>query len=108
MVIMYADTITPSMGRAIDETQRRRAKQDAFNKAHGIVPKTIIKSVRSLVDLSQEEEKPFDFNEKQLTKAQRMELIAKLEKQMKEASKLLEFEYAAELRDRIIALRGEK
>ena len=107
LVIMYADAITPSMARAMEETERRRAKQDAFNQAHGIVPKTIIKSVRNLIDLSQQAESETAAEDRHLTKAQRMELIAKLEKQMKEASKLLEFEYAAELRDRIIALRGQ-
>jgi len=109
LVVMYADTVTPSMAAAIDETQRRRAKQDEFNRAHGIVPKTIIKSVRDLVNLSAEgEEKEYDFNARQMTKLQRMEAIAKLEKEMREASKLLEFEYAAILRDKIIKLRGEK
>lgn len=107
-VILYADTITPSMRRAIDETERRRTKQDAYNKAHGIIPQTVIKSVRDVIDLSSNESKEYDINEKQLTKLQRMELIAKLEKQMKEAAKMLEFEYAAQLRDRIIKLRGEK
>ena len=106
-VILYADSITPSMRRAMDETERRRAKQDAYNKEHGIVPQTVIKSVRDVIDLSGGETKEFDVNEKQLTKLQRMELVAKLEKQMKEAAKMLEFEYAAELRDRIIKLRGE-
>ena len=110
LVVMYADKITPSMRRAIDETERRRERQDAFNRAHGIVPKTIIKSVRSLVELSAEieEERDFDISAKQLTKPQRLEAIAKLEKEMREASKLLEFEYAAILRDKIIKLRGEK
>ena len=110
LVIMYADKITPSMRAAIDETERRREKQDAFNKAHGIVPKTVVKSVRSLIELSGEveETKKFDFREKQMTKQQRLEAIAKLEKEMKEASKMLEFEYAAVLRDRIIQLKGEK
>ena len=108
MVILYADSITPSMRRAMDETERRRAKQDAYNKAHGIVPKTIIKSVRDVIDLSSDEPREYDVNEKQLTKLQRMEAIAKLEKEMREAAKLLEFEYAAQLRDRIIQLRGEK
>ena len=107
MVILYADSITPSMRRAMDETERRRAKQDAYNKAHGIVPQTIIKSVRDVIDLSSGESKEYDANEKQLTKLQRMEAIAKLEKEMREAAKLLEFEYAAQLRDRIIKLRGE-
>ncbi len=107
-VIMYADAVTPSMAAAMEETERRRAKQDAFNKEHGIVPKTIVKSVRNLVELEKEEPKEFDFKAKQLTKQQRLEAIAKLEKEMKEASKMLEFEYAAVLRDRIIQLRGEK
>ena len=108
MVIMYADTVTPSMRRAIDETERRRAKQDAFNQAHGITPKTVVKSVRDLIRLSDTEEaRAYDPDEKQLTKLQRMEAIAKLEKEMREASKMLEFEYAAVLRDRIIKLRGQ-
>jgi len=107
MVILYADSITPSMRRAIDETERRRSKQDAYNKAHGIVPQTIIKSVRDVIDLSNDEARTYDVQEQQLTKLQRMEMIAKLEKQMREAAKLLEFEYAAQLRDRIIKLRGE-
>ena len=108
VVILYADTVTPSMQRAMDETQRRRSIQDAFNKAHGIVPKTVKKSVRELMVLSAEE-KP-DYNDKelsQMTKLQRMEAIAGLEKQMKEAAKMLEFEVAAALRDQIIKLRGE-
>ncbi len=108
VVILYADAITPSMRRAMDETERRRSIQDAFNKAHGIVPKTVKKAVRELMALSAEE-KP-DYNDKelsQLTKLQRMEAIASLEKQMKEAAKMLEFEVAAALRDQIIKLRGK-
>ena len=107
VVILYADTITPSMRRAMDETQRRREKQHAFNQAHGIVPKTVKKAVRELMALSAED-KP-DYNDKslsQMTKLQRMEAIAKLEKEMKEAAKMLEFEVAAALRDQIIKLRG--
>ncbi len=108
MVIMYADTVTPSMRRAMDETERRRAKQDAFNKAHGIVPKTVIKSVRALLELSAEEDTAERRGEVQaLTKQQKAERIAKLEKEMKEAAKLLEFELAAALRDQIIELRGK-
>ncbi|MCI9118732.1 MAG: excinuclease ABC subunit UvrB [Flavonifractor sp.] len=108
LVVMYADGVTPSMRRAIDETERRRAKQDAFNQAHGIVPKTVIKSVRDVIDLSQEDEgTKFDPDGAQLTKVQRMEAIAKLEKEMREAAKMLEFEYAAILRDKIVKLRGE-
>ncbi len=108
VVILYADTITPSMRRAMDETERRREKQDAFNKAHGIVPKTVKKAVRELMALSAQD-KP-DYNDKelaQMTKLQRMEAIAALEKQMKEAAKMLEFEVAAALRDQIVKLRGE-
>ena len=108
VVILYADTITPSMRRAMDETERRREKQDAYNRAHGIVPKTVKKAVRELMALSAEE-KP-DYNDKelsQMTKLQRMEAIASLEKQMKEAAKMLEFEVAAALRDQIIKLRGK-
>ena len=107
VVILYADTITPSMARAMEETERRREKQDAYNKAHGIVPKTVIKSVRDVMALNPEEKADFDPNSRQLTKQQRAELIAKLEKEMKEAAKMLEFEVAAALRDQIIQLRGK-
>ena len=109
MVIMYADTITHSMRRAMDETERRREKQDAFNKAHGIVPKTVIKSVRALLDISAEgEDTPEKRGEVQgLTKQQKAERIARLEKEMREAAKMLEFELAAALRDQIIELRGK-
>ena len=109
MVIMYADTITPSMRRAMDETERRREKQDAFNKAHGIVPKTVIKSVRALLDISAEgEDTPEKKGEVQgLTKQQKAERIARLAKEMREAAKMLEFELAAALRDQIIELRGK-
>ncbi len=109
MVIMYADAVTPSMQRAIDETERRREKQDAFNKAHGITPKTVIKSVRNLLEISAESD-PTPHRQGQapaLTKQQRAEKIAKLEKEMKEAAKMLEFELAAALRDQIIELRGK-
>jgi excinuclease ABC subunit B len=110
MVVMYADTVTPSMGRAIDETERRREKQDAYNRAHGIVPKTVIKSVRDLLDISAQEESDTAQRRgevKALTKQQKAERIAKLEKEMKQASKMLEFELAAALRDQIIELRGK-
>ncbi|RHR10900.1 excinuclease ABC subunit UvrB [Pseudoflavonifractor sp. AF19-9AC] len=109
MVVMYADTITPSMRRAIEETERRRQKQDAFNKAHGIVPKTVIKSVRDLLEIgvSESSEAERKGEVKSLTKQQKAERIAKLEKEMKEAAKMLEFELAAALRDQIIELRGK-
>lgn len=108
-VIMYADRVTPSMRSAIGETERRRAKQEAYNKEHGIVPKTIIKSVRDLVEISSDIGK----NEirrrdgVKMTEKEREAEIAKLEKKMKEAAKMLEFEYAAVLRDELIKLRGE-
>ncbi len=108
-VIMYADTITPSMRRAIDETERRREKQDAFNQAHGIVPKTVIKSVRELLEISQSAKDDLSAKKAgKLTKKEREEEIARLEREMKAASKMLEFEYAAVLRDRIMELRAEK
>ena len=108
MVVMYADTITPSMRRAIDETERRREKQDAFNRAHGIVPKTVIKSVRDLMSISAGEDTAEKRGEVQgLTKQQKAERIARLEKEMREAAKMLEFELAAALRDQIIELRGK-
>ena len=110
-VIMYADTVTPSMRRAMDETQRRREKQAAYNKQHGIVPKTIIKSVRDLLDISAQADETDSQASKgtapALTKQQKAEKIAQLEKQMKEAAKMLEFELAAALRDQIIELRGK-
>ena len=107
MVVMYADAVTPSMRRAIDETERRRAKQDAFNQAHGIVPKTVIKSVRDVIDLSQgKDEAPR--TPKALSDQEREATIAYLEREMQEASHRLEFEYAAILRDRIIQLREKK
>ena len=109
LVVMYADAITPSMDRAITETERRREKQDAFNKAHGIVPRTVIKSVRDLIELSHQEGGRGRRRDKgvKLTEKERREEIARLEKEMKEAARMLEFELAAALRDEIIRLRGE-
>ncbi len=108
VVIMYADAVTPSMRAAIDETERRRAKQDTFNKARGIVPQTIKKDVRGIIELSPETEKASRRKDGvKMTESERREEIAKLEKKMKEAAKMLEFEYAAILRDQLIKLRGE-
>ena len=107
VVIMYADKITPSMRAAIDETNRRREKQKAYNEEHGIVPKTIVKSVRDLIEISGDKGSGKGESGVKMTKKERENAIAKLEKQMKEAAKMLEFEYAAQLRDRIIKLRGE-
>ena len=109
LVIMYADTETPSMKAAITETERRRKKQDAYNKAHGIVPQTIIKSVHDIIELSPETDKAARRRDGlKMTESERREEIAKLEKKMREAAKMLEFEYAAVLRDQLIKLRGEK
>ena len=111
MVILYADTITPSMRRAMDETERRREKQDAYNKAHGITPKTVVKSVRELLEISATaEDVASDERQgrvKAMTKQEKAAEIARLEKAMKEAAKMLEFELAASLRDQIIELRGK-
>ncbi len=106
-VIMYADSVTPSMERAITETERRRAIQKAYNEANGITPKTIVKDVREIIEMSakpDDREKPI----KQMSRAEREELITRLTRDMKQAAKLLEFEHAAALRDRINKLRGGK
>lgn len=104
-VVMYADTITNSMRRAIDETARRREKQMAFNETHGIVPKTIQKNVHEIIEISSESKTP---GKKRMSKTERTAEIARLTRQMKEAAKLLEFELAAELRDQIKALESGK
>jgi excinuclease ABC subunit B len=107
-VILYADAITPSMRRAIDETNRRRGLQAAFNKEHGITPKTIIKNVGEIPEISQKIDLPGKKrkDDKPLTEKERLELLRKLEAEMKKAAQMLEFEYAALLRDQIIKLKG--
>jgi len=104
-VIMYADKVTPSMSIAIEETDNRREKQRVFNEAHGIIPKTIIKNVRDLLEISKRDSVAAVSGVK-MTKREIDEEVKKLEKEMAAAAKLLEFEYAAALRDRIIELRG--
>ena len=106
-VIMYADTVTRSMQIAIDETERRRKIQDAYNQANGIVPKTIIKSVRDLIEISSPTPERKGKSGLKMTKAEKEKEIARLEKQMKEAARMMEYEFAAILRDQIIELRGK-
>ena len=105
-VIMYADNMTASMDAALKETQRRREIQDAYNRANGIVPKTIIKSVRDLIEISSPTAERKGRSGVKMTKVEKEKEIARLEKQMKEAARMMEYEYAAVLRDQIIELRG--
>ncbi|MBR2042789.1 MAG: excinuclease ABC subunit UvrB [Clostridia bacterium] len=106
-VIMYADTVTPSMERAITETERRRAIQTEYNEKNGIVPKTVIKDVRDVIEMGGSK-KIKTADAKRMSKAERDELIKKMTEEMKQAAKLLEFEYAAELRDKIANLKKIK
>ncbi len=106
-VIMYADSVTPSMKNAIVETNRRREIQERYNKEHGIVPKTIVKEVSDIIEISTHTDDEFK-NIKKLSRAEREQLIKSLQREMRAAAKLLEFEHAAYLRDKIKKLRGEK
>lgn len=109
-VIMYADRITRSMGIAIEETQRRRTIQEAYNKEHGITPKTIQKGVRDVIRATTAAEEPETYEAapaKKMTKKEREKTIAKMEAEMKEAAKALDFERAAELRDLLLELKAE-
>ena len=105
-VIMYADTVTPSMAACIRETNRRREKQQAYNREHGIVPKTIVKDIRAIIEISSPAE-AVRRDGVRMTQAERKRLIEDLEKKMKKAAQMLEFEIAAQLRDEIIRLRVE-
>lgn len=105
-VIMYADTVTPSMERAIEETYRRRKIQIEYNEKNGITPKTIKKGVRDVIEISSKEKT--GKIKKRLSKQERESLIKKLSVEMREAAKMLEFEHAAYLRDKIMELKGEK
>ena len=96
------------MDAALRETERRRSIQDAYNQAHGIVPKTIIKSVRDLIEISKSTAEIRRKDGVKMTKAEREREIARLEKEMRQAARMMEFEYAAVLRDQIIQLRGGK
>ena len=107
-VIMYADTMTQSMQKAIDETARRRQIQMAYNEEHGIVPQTIKKEIRDLIAVTKavakEEGKEVDINS--LNKQERKELVKKLEKQMQEAVEVLDFELAAQIRDMMLEVKA--
>ena len=104
---MYADTVTPAMRACIDETERRRTKQKAYNEANGIVPQTIQKDIHEIIEISMPDNRKGG-EKKQMTRAQRQALIEKLRRSMKNAAKLLEFEYAAQLRDQIAELEQEE
>ena len=105
-VIMYADSVTPSMEKAIKETFRRRTIQQKYNEEHGIVPKTIVKEVRDVLEISGKV--PDKGAVKRLSDKEKEQLIKKLTKEMQVASKMLEFEHAAFLRDRIKEIREGK
>lgn len=107
-VIMYADSVTGSMERAINETERRRSIQTAYNTEHGIVPKTIIKSVRDVLEITSKKDVDEKTKKKKMSAVEKKELIAKLTEDMKNAAKLLEFEHAAYLRDKIREIEGAK
>ena len=107
-VLMYADVITPSMRACIDETERRRKKQMAYNTEHGIVPKTIVKDIRDIIEISTAADAVTKANGVRMTSAERKKLIDELEAKMRKAAQMLEYEIAAQLRDEIIRLRGEK
>jgi excinuclease ABC subunit B len=105
-VIMYADNVTNSMRRAIDETNRRRQLQMEFNKKHGITPKTIVKDVHDIIEVTKTAEQPADYKpKKKLSRQDRMAIIEQLEGEMEKAAVALEFEKAARIRDEIFRLR---
>lgn len=106
-VIMYADEVTESMENAINETYRRREKQQKYNEEHGIVPKTIKKDVREILEISSKDNVKERIDKKRLSEHEKAELIAKLSKEMKAAAKLLEFEHAAYLRDQIQKIKDK-
>lgn len=107
-VIMYGDSVTPSMERALKETARRREKQMKYNEEHNITPQTIHKDVRNIIEISSKPDNDGKKSKKKLSRAEREQLIRQLTAEMKAAAKILEFEHAAYLRDRIEKLKNEK
>jgi excinuclease ABC subunit B len=103
-VIMYADTVTNSMEKAITETYRRREKQIEYNEQHGITPQTIIKDVRDVIEISSRDKT----GKRKMSNDEKQKMIVRLTAEMKEAAKILDFEYAAFLRDKIEKLKSEK
>ena len=110
-VIMYADVMTDSMKAAIEETNRRRAIQSKYNEEHGITPKSIVKAVRDVIEVTKKIESGMDEYQgkspKELTKKELIEYAKQLEKEMRAAAKDLQFERAAILRDRLLEIRAE-
>ena len=111
-VIMYADKVTDSMRKAIDETSRRRSIQEQYNQEHGIVPKTIIKEIRDLISITKESEddakETVQVSYEEMTREEKATLLMKLEKEMKDAAKALDFETAANVRDMILELKASE
>ena len=111
-VIMYADKVTDSMQKAIDETARRRSIQERYNQEHGIVPKTIIKEIRDLISITKESEdeakETVQVSYEEMSREEKATLLMKLEKEMKDAAKALDFETAANVRDMILELKASE
>jgi len=107
-VIMYADSVTNSMERAITETYRRREIQIKYNEEHGIIPQTVKKDIRAIMEISSKDDEANKKRSSRMSKAEKEKLIEKLTKEMKEAAKILDFEHAAFVRDRIEKLRNSK
>ncbi len=106
-VTMYADEVTPAMEMAIEETNRRRTIQNEYNKSHNITPKSVVKEISEIIEISEKPSNKKQLSIKNLTKKERNEIVIKLTKEMKEAARMLEFEHAAFLRDQIEKISKE-